>query len=100
LALAVLRWWRLADVSRRARFSLMPLLGTAFWACLLSLFWQEKLGAIALVLAAAIVQLASPWEPQPPPLPVRRARWRYPRCGRWASHEPLRERGEVGNGAY
>jgi hypothetical protein len=98
IALAVMRWWRLADPLRRSRFAFMPVLGTAFWACLLMLVWQEKSAAVSLVLASVIVQLASPWEPLPVEQPARRARWRSGRCGgRLFENEPAQR---VGNGAY
>jgi hypothetical protein len=97
IALAVTRWWRLADRGRRARFAFMPVIGTAFWACLLLLLWHEKFGAISLVLASVIVQLASPWEPAPATTSVRRPRWRYARCGgRLFENDPAQK---LGNGA-
>lgn len=44
------------------------------------IFWptgdQPMFGAAALVMAAAIVQWVSPWEPPPPP-PPKRLRLRY-----------------------
>jgi hypothetical protein len=98
IGLAVLRWWRLADPWRRSRFAFLPVLGSAFWACLLLLVWQERSAAVSLVLAAVIVQLASPWVPLPQEPAVRRVRWRYDgRGARIFENEPVRR---VGNGRY
>jgi hypothetical protein len=72
-----LRWWRIADPRRGQRFSFVPILVAGFWSLILLLVWPQAMrGAVALVLASAIVQLVSPWQPAPPPAP-RRARLRY-----------------------
>ncbi len=73
-----LRWWRLADPRRSARFSFLPLLAAGFWSLLPLLIWSQPWpwGAGALVMTAAIVQLVSPWE-QPVPPACRRLRLRY-----------------------
>ena len=63
---------------RSHRFSFAPILVVGFWALalfLLGLIPQPQ-GAVALVLAAAIVQLVSPWQPLPPPI-MKRMRLRY-----------------------
>ncbi len=72
-----LRWWRIADPRRGQRFSFVPILVAGFWSLILLLVWPQPMrGAVALVLASAIVQLVSPWAPAPAPAP-RRARLRY-----------------------
>ncbi|HKI34965.1 MAG TPA: serine/threonine-protein kinase [Gemmataceae bacterium] len=73
-----LRWWRLTDPRRSARFSFLPLLAAGFWSLLPLLIWPQPWpwGTGALVMAAAIVQLVSPWE-QPIPTCSRRLRLRY-----------------------
>jgi eukaryotic-like serine/threonine-protein kinase len=81
LTLGAVRWWRMTDRRRRSWFSLFPVLATGFWALLFGLvFWptnqQPMFGAAALVMASAIVQWVSPWEPPPPP-PPKRLRLRY-----------------------
>jgi hypothetical protein len=77
LAFFALRWWRMADPRRSQRFSFLPLLAAGFWALLpLIVFPDSSLGAVALVMTAAIVQLVSPWEPPTPPS-CRRLRLRY-----------------------
>ena len=77
LVFLALRWWKMTDRRRPQRFSFAPILATGFWALVLLLIWQHlKLEAVALVLASAIVQLASPWQ-QPPPPAARRLRLRY-----------------------
>jgi hypothetical protein len=81
LTLGVVRWWKITDRRRRHWFSLFPLLATGFWALLFGwIFWpwdqQPMFGAAALVMAAAVVQWVSPWEPPPPP-PPKRLRLRY-----------------------
>jgi hypothetical protein len=81
LSLFALRWWRMADRLRAHRFSLAPILAAGFWALVLLLVWPwaqvpSPHGAVALVLAAVIVQLVSPWE-TPPPATAKRMRLRY-----------------------
>jgi hypothetical protein len=77
LAFFALRWWKLSELRRPARFSFAPVLAAAFWsAVLLLIVWPRPwAGAIALVMASAIVQLVSPWV-EPPPPPIRKLRWR------------------------
>jgi hypothetical protein len=77
LVFLALRWWKMTDRHRPQRFSFAPILATGFWALVLLSIWQHlKEEAVALVLASAIVQLASPWQ-QPPPPAARRLRLRY-----------------------
>ncbi len=77
LVFLALRWWKMTDRRRAQRFSFAPVLATGFWALVLLMVWHHlKHGAVALVLASAIVQLVSPWE-QPPPPAARRLRLRY-----------------------
>ena len=77
VAFFALRWWKMTDRRRGQRFSFGPLLAAGFWALLLLLVWPGLWrGAVVLVLAAAVVQLVSPWE-QPPPAASRRLRLRY-----------------------
>ncbi len=77
LAFFALRWWKLSELRRPQRFSFAPVLAAAFWGAVLLLLVEPRPlnGAIALVLAAAVVQLVSPWE-EPPPPPARKLRWR------------------------
>jgi hypothetical protein len=77
IAFFALRWWKLADRRRPQRFSFAPVLAAGFWAMVLVVCpWPHvPQGALALVLAAVIVQLVSPWE-QPPPHLHRRMRLR------------------------
>jgi hypothetical protein len=80
LTLGAARWWRMTDRRRKNWFSLFPVLVAGFWALVFGLvFWphdQPMYGAAALVMAAAVVQWVSPWEPPPPP-PPKRLRLRY-----------------------
>jgi serine/threonine protein kinase len=82
LSLGMIRWWRMTDRRRKSWFSLFPVLTAGFWGLLLGLvFWPtyelpSGVGAAALVMASAIVQWVSPWEPPPPP-PPKRLRLRY-----------------------
>jgi serine/threonine protein kinase len=74
----VLRWWRMADPCRGQRFSFLPVLAAAFWALVPLALWPEaSLGAVALVMTSAIVQLVSPWLPPAAPPSHRRMRLRY-----------------------
>jgi hypothetical protein len=79
LAFFLLRWWKMADRRRPQRFSLYAVLAAGFWGYVLLLVWpppSAPAGFVALVMAAVIVQLVSPWE-QPPPARGRRLRLRY-----------------------
>jgi hypothetical protein len=70
-----IRWWRMTDRRRSQRFSFAPVLAAGCWSCLLLLVWPQWRGALAMVMASAIVQLVSPWE-QPPPPSAKRLRLR------------------------
>ena len=85
LATAAGRWWRLTDRNRRDWFRLLPLMGAGIWGVIFlflwpweAAFWRQ--GVAPLVVAAATVQVVSPWSP-PIPQPrfarVRRRRTRY-----------------------
>lgn len=81
LAFFALRWWKMADRRRSHRFSFAPILAAGFWAMVLLAVWpwtwsESPRGAVALVVAAAIVQLVSPWEP-PPRTVAKPVRLRY-----------------------
>ena len=78
LVFFAVRWWKMGDRHRSQRFSFAPILVVGFWALALLLLGlgPQPQGAVALVLAAAIVQLVSPWEPLPPPI-MKRMRLRY-----------------------
>src|SRR5262249_38162801 len=80
LVFFALRWWKMTDRKRPQRFSFAPILAAAFWAVVLLLLWPQprppQQGAVALVVASAIVQLVSPWE-EPTPPATRRLRLRY-----------------------
>jgi serine/threonine protein kinase len=78
LVFFAVRWWKMGDRHRSQRFSFAPILVVGFWALGLMLMGlgPQPQGAVALVLAAAIVQLVSPWHPLPPPI-MKRMRLRY-----------------------
>ncbi|HZY90837.1 MAG TPA: serine/threonine-protein kinase [Gemmataceae bacterium] len=78
LAFFALRWWRMTARRRSHRFSFAPILAAGFWGLVLVQLFrpQHWPGALVLVLASAIVQLVSPWEPPPPPA-AKRMRLRY-----------------------
>jgi hypothetical protein len=76
LAFFAVRWWKMADRRRAHRFSFAPILAAGFWSLILLLLWNMVVGAIALVLASAIVQLVSPWD-APLPNPAKRLRLKY-----------------------
>jgi serine/threonine protein kinase len=87
LAFFALRWWKLADRRRPNRFSIAPILAAGFWGLILLCLWvgggpspeptwREPShwlwqGTLVLTTASAIVQLVSPWEQSPPPVPRR-----------------------------
>jgi hypothetical protein len=82
LAFFTLRWWRMTSRRRSQRFSFAPILAAGFWGVVLLLLIRPQhqpssvMAAVVLVMAAAIVQLVSPWE-QPPAPTARRIRLRY-----------------------
>ncbi len=81
LAFFALRWWKMADRRRPQRFSLYSVLAAGVCGYVLVLLHllpraSAPSGVGALVMAAAIVQLVSPWE-EPPPPRSRRLRLRY-----------------------
>jgi hypothetical protein len=77
LTFFALRWWKMTERRRPQRFSLLPVFAAGFWGLMLLLVWPQPWhGAVAVVLASAIVQLVSPWE-EPPPKTDRRMRLRY-----------------------
>lgn len=70
LAFVVMRWWKMGERRRPQRFSLFGVVCAAFWGTVLLFLWprpQEPYGVVALVLAAVVIQLVSPWEPPPAP---------------------------------
>jgi hypothetical protein len=79
LAFFALRWWRMTDRRRVARFSFFPLVVAAAWGLLLTLVGPDRAAwgtsVLVLVLTSAVVQLVSPWE-QPPPPTAKRVRLR------------------------
>jgi hypothetical protein len=78
LAFFALRWWRMAGRRRAHRFSFAPILAAAFWGVLLFVLVRppHTPGVLILSLAAAVVQLVSPWQ-EPPPPAAKRMRLRY-----------------------
>ncbi len=79
LAFFATRWWRYAERNRAHRFTWSAVFVAAFWAFMLTFLLptqQERTtGFIALVLASAVIQLVSPWQPSAP-RPSRRLRLR------------------------
>ncbi len=75
LALFALRWWKMADRRRSHRFSLFPVAAAGFWALVLYFtVWprlEPAVGAGAVILAAVIIQLVSPWQAPRPAVPKR-----------------------------
>ena len=81
LAFFAIRWWKMAERQRPQRFSFGPVLATAFWGfVLLVMFVGTQSDApqrmLPLLIASAVVQVVSPWQPPPPPL-SKRMRLRY-----------------------
>jgi hypothetical protein len=78
LAFFAVRWWRMAGRRRPHRFSFAPILAAAFWGVVLMLLVRPASGqgVLVLSLAAAVVQLVSPWE-EPAPPAAKRMRLRY-----------------------
>ena len=64
LGLFVLRWWKLAERRRQHRFDVGPLFAAAFWGLVLMMLFRPNSwrDVIVVVLAAALVQLVSPWQ--------------------------------------
>jgi hypothetical protein len=65
LMFLVLRWWKSAELTRSKRFSLLPVVATAFWGLVLLFLMPSAeprhTAFISLVLASAVVQTVSPW---------------------------------------
>ena len=59
----VLRWWTLADPSRRSRIGLWRTATYGLWSFVLCQFWSfpEQFAVVTAVSMALAVQLASPW---------------------------------------
>jgi hypothetical protein len=78
LAFFAIRWWRMAARRRSHRFSFAPILAAAFWALVLMGLVppHHTVGVLVLAMAAAVIQLVSPWEAPPPPA-AKRLRLRY-----------------------
>jgi hypothetical protein len=66
LMFLILRWWKTAEPTRSKRFSLKPVIATAFWGYILLFMLpaapQRHTALIALALASAVVQTVSPWK--------------------------------------
>jgi hypothetical protein len=79
LAFFAMRWWRMTARRRAQRFSFAPILGAAFWGLVLMVLMRPVSSSspalLVLLMAAAIVQLVSPWE-QPPAPAAKRLRLR------------------------
>jgi hypothetical protein len=75
LAMGALRWWKMGEIDRPARFGFFPVLAASFWALLLLFVWpwpEPPLGAAALISASVVIQWACPWEPKPAVVPPPR----------------------------
>ncbi|MBX9790898.1 MAG: serine/threonine protein kinase [Pirellulales bacterium] len=61
--LPVLRWWTLADPSRRSRVGLWRTTAYGLWSFVLCQFWSfpEQFAVVTAVSMALAVQLSSPW---------------------------------------
>jgi hypothetical protein len=66
LMFLILRWWKNAEPTRSKRFSLKPVIATAFWGYILLFMLpaapQRHTALVALALASAVVQTVSPWK--------------------------------------
>lgn len=72
--LGLLRWWKVTDRQRSDRFTFFPPIAAGFWSLCLLILWPTAglppaTGVLALVLAAFLLQIVSPWVPPPAPLP-------------------------------
>ncbi len=79
LALMGPRWWRATATNRDGRFALQPPVEAAAWGTVLLVAWPWSAGSpwhalAALALAAATIQLVSPWVPTVAALPPRKKR--------------------------
>jgi hypothetical protein len=88
LMFLVLRWWKSTEPTRSKRFSLKPLIATAFWGYLLLFLVpsvpQRHTALVSLCLASVVVQTVSPWKER---VAVLRKKCRLPvaaRAGRVA----------------
>jgi hypothetical protein len=83
LMFLVLRWWKSAEPTRWRRFSLKPVIATAFCGFLLLFLLptdpQRHTALISLVLASVVVQTVSPWKER---VVVLRKKCRLPAAAR------------------
>jgi hypothetical protein len=67
-ALGMVRWWHTSARDRKEKFSVWPLVVALIFGSILQFLWPHKpgpdgmvFGVIPLVVAAAAVQIVSPW---------------------------------------
>jgi hypothetical protein len=79
LMFLVLRWWKTTDPNRGKRFSLKPLIATAFWAYVLLFLLpgvpHRHTAFVALLGAAITLQAVSPWREREPRCTTKRRRY-------------------------
>jgi serine/threonine protein kinase len=76
LTFFALRWWRMTNRRRVARFSFAPVLAAAFWGLVPVVFPPVReidygVNVMVLVMTSAVVQIVSPWDQPPPPIAKR-----------------------------
>ncbi|MGL4420775.1 MAG: serine/threonine protein kinase [Gemmataceae bacterium] len=80
LLMGTLSWWSYSAQDRKNRFGIGPLFEAWIIALVLGFLWPHSTGSfsattLAVALAAATVQLSSPWLAPPPP-PSKKLRWK------------------------
>jgi hypothetical protein len=84
--LGLVRWWHTAARDRKEKFSIWPLVVALIFGCLFQFLWPAPqagsavgrngmvFGVVPLVVAAAAVQIVSPWAAPEPALAKRKQR--------------------------
>ncbi|MBI1832340.1 MAG: serine/threonine protein kinase [Planctomycetes bacterium] len=70
LVFLVLRWWKITEVDRPARFSIKSLIAVAFWGYVLLFLLpgphHREIGFLSVLFTSVVCQVACPWKEKTP----------------------------------
>jgi hypothetical protein len=70
LMFLVMRWWKTTEMDRPKRFSLKPLIATAFWGYVLLFLLpsaqHREIAYVSLLMASVVCQVTCPWKEKAP----------------------------------